>query len=160
MKFNLICSLITTVNGCKYVSFHKGWISTGISTVNLQDAGHRFYKKFSGKSEIYAIIDSTYPNGEECIAFNANVIDPISTIGIYNYANKERTVLSDASIYYYPVVSKAKSYMTGAGTDNLDVLSRNAPKEVDAQYNYLIYRINKNTGTIGLYHDDNKVTEF
>ena len=91
MKFNLITSLIflsSSVKGCKYVTFEKGWISTGIKTVNLQDAGHRFYKKFSGKSDIYAIIDSEYLNGEDCVAFNANIIDPNSSVGIYNYSNK------------------------------------------------------------------------
>ena len=152
MKLNLISSLILlagSVKGCKYLTFEKGWISAGISTVNLQDGGHRFYKKFSGRSEIYAAINSEYPDGEECIAFNANIIDQSSHIGIYNYANKERTVTSDASIYYYPVGNKAYSNLVGAGTNKITILEK--PVEVKEQYEYLIYRINRNTGTIGLY---------
>ena len=31
---------------------------------------------------------------------------------------------------------------------------------VDAQYSDLIFKINKNTGTIGLYYDSKKVTEL
>ena len=42
-------------------------------------------------------------------------------MGIYNYSNDKRTVFSDASIYYYPVGSKAKSYLKGVGTKNLEV---------------------------------------
>ena len=164
MKFNLISNLIALsaigVNGCEYVTFQEEYISQGNSTVILQDGGHRFYKKFSGTSIVYAIIDSTYPNGEECIAFNAAVLDPQSHIGIYNFTNKERTVKSDASIYYYPMVGKAKSFTTGEGTQNLDVISGNEPKVVDAQYSDLIFKINKNTGTIGLYYDSKKVTEL
>ena len=116
MKFNIVSSIIFllgSVKSCAHVTFHKGFISVGISTVVLQDGGHRFYKKFSGNSDIYAIIDSQYLDDEDCVVFSGSLLDPGSSIGIYNYSNDKRTVASDAAIYYYPTTTKAKSFLKG-----------------------------------------------
>ena len=162
MKFFLLASLIslsTTVNGnCAHVTFEKGFITEGKSIVVLQDAGHRFYKKFSGKSDIYAIINSKYLDGKECVAFDASLIDPNSSIGIYNYSNENRTVPSDAAIYYYPTVGIGKSYSKANGTNTLEINEANKPVKVKALYNEIVYKINQNTGMIGIYFDDLLVT--
>ena len=161
------------VKGCIHIELDKKFISIGASTAIIQDDGHRFYKKFSGESDIYALIDSEYPNGEECVKFQANILDSSSHIGIYHFENKARTVKSNASIYYYPVLKKAKSYTLEAGTKNLDVAVEEVPKvsdekepkvavvktpkDIDVQFEY---RINKKTGTIGLYQENKKVSEM
>ena len=154
----LLIFIIGYINACHHLTFEMGYISIGIKTVNLQDGGHRFYKKFSGHSDIYAIIDSEYPNGEDCISFDANIFDINSSVGIYNFANIERTVLQDAALYYYPIGSIAKSYEKGEGTKNLETLA--SPVETKKQYKNLMYKINRNTGTIGFYQDKIKIKEF